>query len=400
MGVLDRGVLWGPAAPEVSALECEWASYTGTSHCLAANSGTAALHMAVAAVGVQPGDEVITTPLSWTSTATCVLHHNAVPIFSDIDPATCNIDPRRIEERITRRTRAIVPVHLYGLPAEMDEIMAIAARHGLAVIEDACQATAARYRGRSVGAIGHAGAFSFNGNKNLPGGEGGALVTGSPDVWQEAARVQQFGEKRRSDGEREYDSYGMGWMYRTTEMTAAFIRSQLRRIDATTERIRANAHALTRRLKGVPGIVTPPEPDDRVHVFFRYAVRFAPQAVGLDLEPEQVGSVTDTIRRALVAEGVALGRAEFLIPGMTLFREKNGYGKGCPWTCCYGEPIEYRAEDYPAAQEVIDTVIPLRGLTPPNDEALMGQYADAFEKVFGQLERLVSFTARAASGAR
>src|SRR6185437_11694218 len=175
MRVLERGVLWVAAAPEVAALEREWAAYTGSRYCLATNSGTAALHMAVAAAGVEPGDEVITTPLSWTSTATCILHHNAIPIFADIAPLTFNIDPQRIAERISPRTRAILPVHLYGLAADMDPILALAERHRLKVIEDCCQAHAARYRGRTVGALGHLGASSFNGNKNLPGGEGGAL---------------------------------------------------------------------------------------------------------------------------------------------------------------------------------------------------------------------------------
>src|SRR5919198_826838 len=158
MRVLDRGVLWGAAAPEVSALQEEWAAYVGAHHCLVTNSGTAALHMAVAAAGVEPGDEVITTPLSWTSTATCILHHNAIPIFADIDRATYTIDPDRIAEKITPRTRAILPVHLYGLPAEMDAIMALAQRHGLNVVEDCCQAHGAQYRGRQVGSIGQLGA--------------------------------------------------------------------------------------------------------------------------------------------------------------------------------------------------------------------------------------------------
>ena len=119
MRVLNRGVLWGASAPEVSALQREWATWNGgMDYCLATNSGTAALHMAVAAVGVGPGDEVITTPFTWTSTATSILHHNAIPVFADIDPRTFNIDPERIEAKITPRTKALLPVHLYGLPAD------------------------------------------------------------------------------------------------------------------------------------------------------------------------------------------------------------------------------------------------------------------------------------------
>jgi dTDP-4-amino-4,6-dideoxygalactose transaminase len=387
MRVLDRGTLWGAAAPEVTALQQEWATYLGARHCLATNSGTAALHMAVAAAGVEPGDEVITTPLSWTSTATCILHHNAIPIFADIDLETFNIDPARIAERITPRTKAILPVHLYGLAADMDPVVALAERHGLKIVEDACQASGARYRGRPVGSIGDLGAFSFNGNKTLAGGEGGALVTDDPTLWEEAARVQQFGERRRTDGAREYNAYGMGWMYRTTELTAAFVRSQLTRLDEFNAAIRANAHDLSRQLADLRGVHVPVEPPEREHVFFRYVVRFAPEELGLD---PALGEATEKVRRALHAEGVALGRAEFVIPGMTLFREKRGYGKGCPWTCQYNQPIEYRAEDYPNAVRAIDSLIPLMGLTPPNGEELMAGYVRAFEKVFAQIERVMA----------
>jgi hypothetical protein len=133
------------------------------------------------------------------------------------------------------------------------------------------------------------------------------------------------------------------------------------------------------------------EPEDRRHVYFRYALRFAPETAGLSVGREALGSATEQVRRALAAEGVALGRAEFLLPGMTLFRERRGYGKGCPWTCCYGQPIEYHPEDYPAAQAAVQTVIPLRGLTPPNDETLMARYVQAFEKVFGQIKRVLAW---------
>ncbi len=387
MGVLERGVLWGAAAPEGAALQDEWKDYVGAKHCLVTNSGTAALHMAVAAAGVQPGDEVITTPMSWSSTATSILHHNAIPAFADIDPTTYTLDPEEVEKKITPRTRAILPVHLYGLPADMDGIMAVAAKHGLNVIEDCCQAHAATYKGRAVGAIGHVGAYSFNGNKNLPGGEGGALVTDDDEAWDMAARVQQFGERRRSDGEREYNVYGMGWMYRATEMSNAFVRSQFTRLAETTAHIQANAAYLHEHLAGIPGLRLPHVPTDRTHVYFRFVAEFAPEEVGLDVEP---AAASEQVREALRAEGVGLGRAEFLLPRMTLFQEKQGYGRGCPWECRYGGDITYRPEDYPHAAKAVDRVIPLMGLTPPNNETLMAAYVRAIKKVFGQLERVVT----------
>ena len=388
MRVLDVGTLWGSTAPEISALESEWADWLGTEYCLSSNSGTAALHMAVAAVGVGPGDEVITTPHSWTSTATCILHHNAIPIFADIQPHTYNIDPAKIEERITPRTKAILPVHLYGLPADMDPILDIAERHNLAVIEDACQAHGSEYKGRKVGSLGDVAAFSLNGNKNLAAGEGGLLVTNSEHIYQEAARVQQFGERRVKDGQREYNAYGMGWMYRMTEMTAAFARSQLARFDETLAVVRENATRLTEGLNDIAGFLTPCEPDGYKHTFYRYNLHSTPGRLGIEIP---VDEYTSKIRAALDAEGLGLGRPEFVIPPMTLFQEKRGYGSGCPWSCAhYGGSPEYNAEDYPVSADSIKRILALVGLTPPNGEQLMDYYVEAIRKVFAKLDQVLA----------
>src|SRR2546425_5231800 len=174
--VLESGVLCGSRAPQVRALEDEFARFVGAKFCLATNSGTAALHMAVAAAGIEPGDEVLTSAFTYPATALAVLQHNAVPTFADIDPVTFNIDPGGIEERITSRTRAIMPVHIHGLPCDMDAINAIARRRDLVVIEDAAQAHGATYRSRLAGAPrGHAGG-SPPPTKNPPLAEGGGVV--------------------------------------------------------------------------------------------------------------------------------------------------------------------------------------------------------------------------------
>ena len=176
MRVLDEGPLWalytdeGLFGPEMSALEHEFEAFVGVRHCLACNGGTAAIHMAIAAAGVEAGDEVITSAFSFLATPVAVLHQSAVPIFADIDPRTFTIDPADVERRITSRTRAILPVHIHGVPAEMDAINTLARRYGLIVIEDACQAPGARYRGRRAGALAAMAAFSLNWTKNLPAG--------------------------------------------------------------------------------------------------------------------------------------------------------------------------------------------------------------------------------------
>ncbi len=175
--VLDSGIVAGGDGSAGRGAGKEWAEFVGAKHCLTTGSGTAALHMALAAVDVGPGDEVLVPGYTFLATASCVLHQMAIPVFVDIDPHTYTMDPAKIEAAITQRTKAIIPVHIQGCPADMDPIMEIAARHNLHVIEDACQAHGAIYKGRMCGTIGIAGAFSLNNLKNLCGGEGGLFVT-------------------------------------------------------------------------------------------------------------------------------------------------------------------------------------------------------------------------------
>ena len=274
--VLDSGELWGPNAPEVSALQREWSDYCGTRHCLVTNSGTAALHCAVVAAGVRPGDEVIVPAFSFVATPMAVLQHGAVPVFCDIDPRLHTIDPRAIEARLTDRTRAIMPVHVHGLPADMAEIGRLAGRHGLAVIEDAAQAHGAIYRGRRVGALGDCAGFSLNGSKNLSAGEGGLFVTDDDDAFVAARRLAIFGEDTPPTGPGQYRAYwshGVGWNYRGHELTAALARSQLRRLERYNATAQRNARLLNAGLADLPGVHPPHVPDDRSCVFYRYRDR-------------------------------------------------------------------------------------------------------------------------------
>src|SRR5206468_3414674 len=227
MRVLDRGPLWaisgddGLIAPEMKALEQEFAEFVGSSYALACNGGTAAIHMALAAAGVGPGDEVITSAFSFLATPVAVLHQSAVPIFADIDPRTFNIDPKDVERRITPRTKAIIPVHIHGVCADMDAINATARRHGLVVIEDACQAPGARYKGKRAGSLAEMAAFSLNGTKNFPVGEGGLFVTSGETYRARANMVRMVGETLPlSDRTMEFQHL-IAWNYRTQEMPCA-----------------------------------------------------------------------------------------------------------------------------------------------------------------------------------
>ena len=278
LAVLDRGVLCGANAPAVAGLESEWAEYLGVDYCIATNSGTAALHTGLASLGISAGDEVIVPAYTYISTAAAVAHQGAVPVFCDIDERTFNIDPARVQERLTERTAAIMPVHLHGLPADMDAIQAIAERHGLAVIEDAAQAHGATYKGTKAGALANCAGFSLNQTKNLAAGEGGLFVTDDPEVHAVARRFSNRGEDVPNLGAGEfrvnsYVSHGLGWNYRCQELPAAVARSQLRRLDEYTQNAQRNAAILNDGLSALSGMVPPYVPADRTSVYYKYRVR-------------------------------------------------------------------------------------------------------------------------------
>jgi len=384
--VLDRNLREDDSYP-VAELQSEWAKYVGVKHCLVTNSGTSALHMAVAAAGVGPGDEVITSAYTFLASASCILHHNGIPIFVDIDPRTFNIDPDKIEDKITEKTKAIVAVHIQGLPADMDEIMFIAEKHGLVVIEDACQAHGAEYKGKKVGSLGHMAGFSLNRSKNLQALEGGLFVTDTDEYLERAEMIRQFGEIILPGKPREYNAYEMGWMYRTNEITAALARSQLKRLDEFNALRIGNCEYLSRHLAKIDGVEPPYVPPDRKHVYWLYPIRFKPTDLELDVHPRKFRAATE---KALNAEGVPIGQWQRMpVPAQTLFRFKEGYGKGCPWSCQYARKgIEYKAEDYPETLKMLDEVTFLRGFMPPNGLELMDYYIEAFEKVFGNLSSI------------
>ncbi|MFZ0232980.1 MAG: DegT/DnrJ/EryC1/StrS family aminotransferase [Candidatus Acidiferrales bacterium] len=252
---------------DVEAFEREFADFCGTRHCVALSSGTAALHLGLLALGVQPGDDVITTPNTFLATAEAITYCGARPVFVDIDPATANIDPKLIERVITPRSRAIIPVHLYGRPAEMDAIREIAARRELRILEDAAQAHAARYRSRRVGSLGHAAAFSFYPTKNLGAyGEGGALTTNDDAVAKFARAARSHGQTAR------YDHEFPGYNYRMHGFQGAVLRIKLRRLHGWTEKRREIAREYRRQLEGARLTIPVDDPRDECvyHQFVIY----------------------------------------------------------------------------------------------------------------------------------
>ncbi len=259
--VLESGML--AQGDVVKELEDKFAAYIGVDYAIATNSGTAALHTALAAIGIKNGDEVITTSFSFFSTASCVLMQNAKPVFVDIEPRTYNINQSEIEDKISERTKAIIPVHLYGQPCKMKEIMDIAEGHNLNVIEDAAQAHGAEYDGKKVGSIGDIGVFSFYATKNMITGEGGMITTNDERTAERARIIRNHGQRER------YIHECLGYNYRMTNIAAAIGLAQIKKLDKLNERRISNAEYYNKRLNADKSYIAP----GVKHVFHQYTVR-------------------------------------------------------------------------------------------------------------------------------
>lgn len=281
--VLESGML--AQGPRVAALEEAFARMTGSRHAIATSSGTTGLYLALLANGVGPGDEVITSPFTFIASVNAILFTGAKPVFADIDEATYNIDPDRLEAAITPRTKAVMPVHLYGQPCDMDEICAIAKRHDVVLLEDAAQAVGATYRGRHVGTFGTA-VFSLYATKNVMSGEGGMITTDDDAVADRSRLLRNHGMRDR------YEYEMLGYNFRLTDVLAAIGLAQLGRMEEATRRRRSNASYLSAHLRGVG---TPIVKEGREHVWHQYTVRL-PQ--GADRQ--------DTMRR-LAKDGIGAG---------------------------------------------------------------------------------------------
>lgn len=282
---------------QVADFETAYARLLGADRCLATSSGTTALTTAMHVIGVDAGDEVITSPFTFIATYNTILMLKALPVFADTDPATLTMDPASIESRITERTRAIVPVHIYGMPCDMDPINAIAKKHNLAVIEDACQAWLADYKGRKCGTLGDLGCFSFQNSKHIPAGEGGAITGMRDDLLD---RCHAFHNCGRAHGTFQGNGYfSRGTNFRMTHYQAAMLRQQLDKLVAETARRQENADHLTVRLQAIPGIQPVRLPDRSRAVWHLYAFRYDPAQFH--------GLPRDKFIKALRAEGIPCG---------------------------------------------------------------------------------------------
>jgi dTDP-4-amino-4,6-dideoxygalactose transaminase len=269
---------WLAMGREVAELERAVAAFVGASHAVAVSSGTAALHLALLGIGLGPGDEVILPSLSFIATANVVRYCGARPVFVDVDRRTFNLDPAQVERAVTSRTRAILPVHQLGLPADLDPLLEVAERRGLQVVEDAACALGASYGGKPVGTFGRAGCFSFHPRKIITTGEGGLIATADEELAETLRSLRSQGvsvsaEARHAAAELVFEEYPrVGYNYRLTDIQAAVGLAQMKRLPALLDRRRELAHRYTERLGAVEGIVPPEEPSGRIHSYQSYMV--------------------------------------------------------------------------------------------------------------------------------
>ena len=326
----------------VKKFEEEFARYIGVKHAIAVNTGTAALHIAIAALDIGPGDEVIVPPFTFIATASSILHNNAIPIFADIDDKSYTLDPDSVKEKITEKTKAIIPVHLAGIGADTRALMDIANEKGIYIIEDAAQSIGTKCYDKKVGAMGNLGCFSFYPSKNMTTGEGG-MVTTDDDALAEQCRLL------RHHGEPEWYVYNrLGYNYRMTEIQGAIGRVQLKRIDGFINNRNKNAKYLSEGISEIPGIQPPFVPDYCEPAFNYWIGRINPEILGLN-KPQFLK---------------AFPRSKVLYPKplykTKLFQEKTAYSKGCPWSCpYYGKEIDYRKVNLPRVERITQEIFAL-----------------------------------------
>ena len=355
--VIESGVLsqflgaWGEdfyGGPKVKQFERACESYFGVKHAVTVNSWTSGLVAAVGAIGIEPGDEIIVTPWTMSATATAILHWNAIPVFADIDPESFNLDPKSVEASITPYTKAIVVADIFGQSADMDELMAIAAKHGLKVISDTAQSPGAFYKGRHAGTIAHVGGYSLNYHKHIHTGEGGILVTNDDLIAERLQLIRNHAEVVVGDKGVLNLSNMIGHNFRLGEIECAIGIEQLAKLGELVKSRQRLANRLTEGLKGLHGLRTPVVKQDRTHVYYIYPIV---------LDIKVLGVSRDRIHAALQCEGVSVSKRYQNIHLLPMYENKMAYGShGFPWTSdiCHRE-VDYQKGICPVAETLQDS---------------------------------------------
>jgi dTDP-4-amino-4,6-dideoxygalactose transaminase len=372
-----RSGAWGRLdGTEVAGFEERFARMHGCHHGIAVVNGTVSLRLALLAAGIGADDEVIVPPYTFVSTATAVVEANAVPVFADIDPASFSIDPSAVEGAITSRTRAIVPVHFAGLPADMEAIVATAERHGLVVIEDAAHAHGAGYRGRPAGSLGDLASFSFQSSKNLTAGEGGIVVTNDDRLADACRSIQNCG--RVPDGVW-YEHHVISGNYRLGELQGALLNAQIERLEEQARTREANGLYLASRLQAMPGLHTQARSADCTrHSYHLFMLR---------IDERSFGATRDAVLAALGAEGIPCsGGYGFSLPDQPIFRNK-AFGPYLPETRVR---LDYSNVRCPESDRLCRQAVWLGQNLMLGTPADMDDIVAAFEKIYEHRALLAS----------
>jgi len=330
---------WLTTGPKVGEFEDVFAARVGAKHAVSFSSGTAALHATAFTAGLKPGDEAITTPLTFAATANCILYQGATPVFADVSPDTLNIDPAQVERRITPNTRVLLTVDYAGHPADLDSIRKIAADRGLIVIEDACHALGAQYRGKGVGSVSDMTVFSFHPVKHITTGEGGMVTTDNPRYAETLRRFRNHGissdaRQRQSQGQWHYEMVLLGFNYRIPDILCVLGIQQLRRLDANLARRREIAARYTEAFRKVPGVIPPVAKPDVNPAWHLYPIR---------LELEKLTADRTQVFRALRAENIGVNVHYIPVHTHPYYRDRFGYKGG----------------EYPVAEQAYERLISL-----------------------------------------
>lgn len=392
MDVMDTGILSefvGSNHPQffggvyVKKFERKWADRFHVDHAVSMNSATSGLFAAIGAAGVGPGDEVIVPPWTMTATATAVIAYNAVPVFCDIEEDTFCMSPSSVEKLITPRTKALIPVHIYGHPADMDPIMDLADQHHLTVIEDAAQSPGAYYKGRLTGTIGHMGVFSFNCNKIIQCGEGGMVVTKYRELANRLQLIRNHGEACIATGMKVDNlSNIIGWNYRMGEIEAAIMTIQMDRLDKLIEERHSLAAYFSQGIRSVDGLIEPVVKNECSHTYYRYTLR---------MDRDKIHAPASLVARALNAEGIPFNADYIPLNLYPLYQQKIAYGSnGCPFTCPhYGGRPDYSMANLPVTEKMAESTLSTEAIRPPQTFKDMDDMIEAFQKVFAQLDILM-----------
>ncbi|MDO9046404.1 MAG: DegT/DnrJ/EryC1/StrS family aminotransferase [Methylobacter sp.] len=334
--------------PKVKEFERQCAEYFGVKHAVTVNSWTSGLVAAVGAIGIEPGDEVIVTPWTMSATATAILHWNAIPVFADIDPETFNLDPKSVEANITPYTKAIMVADIFGQSADMDALMAIAAKHELKVISDSAQAPGALYKGKYAGTLADVGGYSLNYHKHIHTGEGGILVTDNDEIAERVQLIRNHAEVVVGDKGVTNLSNMIGHNFRLGEIECAIGIEQLKKLNRFARSRQVLAIRLTEGLNGLRGLRTPVVKPGCTHVYYVYP---------MVLDIEELGVSRERIHAALQAEGVAVSKHYQNIHLLPLYQRKIAYGSmGFPWASdiCRRD-VDYSKGICPVAEQLNDS---------------------------------------------